>query len=38
VPDLDLMDWLMGRLPVPDVWRGTLFDQLLVHYQTLAQK
>ena len=38
VPDLDLMDWLMGRLPVPDVWRGTLFDQLLAHYQTLAQK
>jgi antitoxin CptB len=38
VPDLDLMDWLMGRLPIPDVWRGTLFDQLLAHYQTLAQK
>jgi antitoxin CptB len=38
VPDLDLMDWLMGRLPVPEIWRGTLFDQLLAHYQTLAQK
>ena len=38
VPDLDLMDWLMGRLPVPEIWRGTIFDQLLAHYQTLAQK
>lgn len=38
VPDLDLMDWLMGRLPVPEEWRGTLFDQLLAYYQKLGQK
>ena len=38
VADLDLMDCLMGRLPVPDDWRGTLFDQLLVYYQKLGQK
>ncbi|MHB1205981.1 MAG: succinate dehydrogenase assembly factor 2 [Rhodospirillaceae bacterium] len=38
VPDLDLMDWLMGRLPVPDDWRDTLFDQLLAYYQKLGQK
>ena len=38
VPDLDLLDWLMGRLSVPEIWRGTLFDQLLAHYQSLTQK
>ena len=38
VADLDLMDWLMGRLSVPEIWRGTLFDQLLAHYQSLTQK
>lgn len=38
VPDLDLMDWLMGRLPVPDDWRDTIFDQLLAYYQKLGQK
>ena len=27
--DLDLLDWLMGRQPVPDRWRGTIFDELM---------
>lgn len=35
VSDLDLMDWLMGRLPVPDAWKGTLFDDLLAYYRAL---
>ncbi len=37
VPDLDLMDWLMGRLPVPAEWNGTLFDDLLAHYRALKK-
>lgn len=37
VPDLDLMDWLMGRLPVPDRWAGTLFDDLRAHYSALRK-
>ena len=37
VQDLDLMDWLMGRLPVPEIWNGTLFDDLLAHYQNLKK-
>jgi len=35
VLDLDLMDWLMGRQPVPDTWSGTLFDDLLAYYLKL---
>ena len=35
--DLDLIDWLMGRKPVPARWRNTLFDQVIVHYQKLTQ-
>ena len=26
--DADLLDWLMGRSPVPDSWIGTIFDDL----------
>ncbi len=37
VPDPDLMDWLMGRLPVPETWNGTLFDDLLAHYHALKK-
>lgn len=33
--DADLMDWLMGRLAVPDAWKGTLFDDLMAHYRAL---
>lgn len=35
--DADLMDWLMGRLPVPDAWKGTLFDDLLAYYRALKK-
>ncbi len=27
--DLDLTDWLMGRQPVPERWRGTIFDDVM---------
>lgn len=37
VPDLDLMDWLMGRLPVPEAWNGTLFDDLAAYYRALKK-
>ena len=37
VADLDLMDWLMGRLPTPAIWNGTLFDDLLAYYQALGR-
>lgn len=37
VLDADLMDWLMGRLPVPAAWNGTLFDDLLAHYRALKK-
>jgi antitoxin CptB len=30
VSDLDLVDWLMGRKPIPLEWRGGLFEQLAV--------
>ncbi|MCB2107563.1 MAG: succinate dehydrogenase assembly factor 2 [Rhodobacteraceae bacterium] len=26
--DADLLDWLMGRKPVPAAWSGTIFDRL----------
>jgi antitoxin CptB len=31
--DLDLVDWIMGRQPLPDRWRGTVFDDLMAHYR-----
>ncbi len=37
VLDLDLMDWLMGRLPIPPEWNGTVFDDLLAHYRALKK-
>lgn len=27
--DLDLVDWILGRTPVPDRWRGSLLDDVL---------
>jgi antitoxin CptB len=27
--DLDLVDWIMGRKPVPERWQDTLFDDVL---------
>jgi antitoxin CptB len=29
--DLDLIDWIMGRQPVPARWQGTIFDDLMAH-------
>lgn len=28
VPDPDLVDWLLERKPVPQEWRGTLYDRV----------
>ncbi len=38
VADADLMDWFMGRTPVPDRWVGSLFDGVLAYYQNLAKR
>ncbi len=27
--DLDVLDWIMGRQPIPDRWKGSLLDDLL---------
>ena len=35
--DLDLMDWLMGRLPIPERWQGTVFDDVLRYYHALTK-
>jgi antitoxin CptB len=32
--DLDLVNWVTGREPVPAVWLGTIFDALAAHYRT----
>jgi antitoxin CptB len=34
--DLDLMDWLMGRLPVPTRWRNSVFDEVLEYYRKMG--
>ncbi len=34
--DLDLLDWLMGRTPVPARLNGTLFDDLAAYYQRMV--
>ena len=36
--DLDLMDWVMGRTPVPERWRNTLFDGVLEYYRKMGPK
>ena len=38
VADANLMDWIMGRIPVPDRWKGTLFDGVLDYYRSLAER
>lgn len=35
--DLDLLDWLMGRTPVPARLNGTLFDDLHAYYQRMVR-
>lgn len=37
VLDLDLMDWIMGRTPTPERWRGTLFDGVMAFYAKLTK-
>ncbi len=37
VADLDLVDWVMGRVPVPERWRDTLFDGVLAYYRHLSK-
>ena len=32
--DIDLVNWVTGREPVPDGWRGTIFDAMATHYRT----
>lgn len=27
--DLDVLDWIMGRQPIPERWQGSLLDDLL---------
>ena len=29
VSDLDLMDWIMGRLSIPMRWKGTVLDDVM---------
>ena len=36
--DLDLVEWVMGRKPVPDRWRGTLFDGVQAYYDKLTKR
>ena len=33
--DLDLIDWLMGRQPIPERWQGTIFDDLMARQGVL---
>jgi len=37
VADLDLVDWLMGRKPVPERWRNTLFDDVTAYYRGMGE-
>ena len=36
--DLDLIDWVMGRTPIPERWRNSLFDEVLAYYGALVRK
>ena len=38
VADADLMDWCMGKAPIPERWNGTLFDKVLDFYRALAKR
>lgn len=35
--DLDLIDWVMGRQPVPERWQNTLFDGVRAFYAALSK-
>ena len=34
--DLDLLDWLWDRAPVPERWQGTVYDQVLAFYRAMG--
>ena len=34
--DPDLVDWVMGKKPIPARWNGTLFDEVLAFYRAMA--
>lgn len=34
--DLDLLDWIMGRQPVPERLKDTLFDGVLAYYAKMG--
>ncbi|MGZ6205700.1 MAG: FAD assembly factor SdhE [Candidatus Binataceae bacterium] len=36
--DLDIIDWVMGRAPVPARWQGTLFDHVITFYNGMGPK
>lgn len=36
--DLDLLDWIWGRAPVPERWQGTVFDQVLAFYRAMGPR
>ena len=37
VADLDLVDWAMGKKPVPARWENSLFDGVLAYYNQLTK-
>jgi antitoxin CptB len=36
--DLDILDWVMDRTPVPARWSGTLFDDVVDYYRGMGRK
>ena len=36
-PDLDILDWVMGRTAVPVRWQGTLFDHVITFYRGMGR-
>jgi len=38
VLDLDVLDWIWGRAPVPQRWQGTVYDQVLAFYQAMGTR
>jgi antitoxin CptB len=38
VSDLDILDWLMGRKPVPERWKNSLYNDLIAFYEALGRE
>ena len=38
LPDLDLLDWIMGRQPVPEQCQGTVFEGILSFYRAMGKR